>query len=73
MKKEKTRWFGIPKLFPYLKGYGRLVLADMIALGFIGSAMMRSFHCSSSMPSTILLRTGRSRGSARLRRFIFWS
>lgn len=25
MKKEKTRWFGIPKLFPYLKGYGRLV------------------------------------------------
>ncbi len=39
MKKEKTRWFGIPKLFPYLKGYGRLVLADMIALGFIGSAM----------------------------------
>ena len=38
-KKEKTRWFGIPKLFPYLKGYGRLVLADMIALGFIGSAM----------------------------------
>ena len=39
MKKEKTRWFGIPKLFPYLKGYGRLVLVDMIALGFIGSAM----------------------------------
>ena len=39
MKKEKLRWFGIPKLFPYLKGYGRLVLLDMIALGFIGSAM----------------------------------
>ena len=39
MKNEKTRWFGIPKLFPYLKGYGRLVLVDMIALGFIGSAM----------------------------------
>ena len=37
MKKEKTRWFGIPKLFPYLMGYGRLVLADMIALGFIAS------------------------------------
>ena len=39
MKNEKTRWFGIPKLFPYLKGYGRLVLVDMVALGFIGSAM----------------------------------
>ena len=39
MKNEKTRWFGIPKLFPYLKGYGRLVLLDMVALGFIGSAM----------------------------------
>ena len=39
MKKEKLRWFGIPKLFPYLKGYGKLVLVDMIALGFIGSAM----------------------------------
>ena len=34
MKNEKTRWFGIPKLFPYLKGYGRLVLVDMVALGF---------------------------------------
>ena len=21
MKNEKTRWFGIPKLFPYLKGW----------------------------------------------------
>ena len=39
MKNEKTRWFGIPKLFPYLKGYGRLVLVDMVALGFVGSAM----------------------------------
>ena len=39
MKKEKLRWFGIPKLFPYLKGYGRLVLVDMVALGFVGSAM----------------------------------
>ena len=39
MKQEKTRWFGIPKLFPYLKGYGKLILVDMLALGLIGSAM----------------------------------
>ena len=39
MKKEHTRWFGIPKLFPYLKEYRRLLLLDMLTLGFIGSAM----------------------------------
>ena len=73
MKKEKTRWFGIPKLFPYLKGYGRLVLVDMIALGFIGSAMDAVIPLFQQYAIDHLLRTGRSRGSARLWRFIFWS
>ena len=39
MKHEKMRWFGVPKLFAYLKGYKKLILVDMIALGLIGSAM----------------------------------
>ena len=39
MNKEKLRWFGIPKLFPYLKGYGKLILFDMFLLGLLGTAM----------------------------------
>jgi len=39
MRKEKLRWFGIPKLFPYLKGYGKLVIFDMLILGLLGTAM----------------------------------
>ncbi len=39
MKREKTPWFGLPKLLPYLKPYKKLLLVDMVALGLVGSAM----------------------------------
>ena len=41
MKKENQpslRWFGIPRLIPYMRPYGRLILG-MVAMGLYGSAM----------------------------------
>ena len=63
-RKEKTRLpFGIPKLSPYLKRYRQACACWYDCAGLHRQrAWTRSSPCSSSMPSTILLRTGRIAG-----------